>query len=524
LAGLPHTPIFLQKTARKEEAFAMHGMKLTRVLFVLIALFVAPSWQARAEEAKPAAHAKSGGEAASLLPADSVTEHTISLGGQALAYKATAGTLPLFGAKGEVAAKIFYVAYAAEDRAGRPVTFAFNGGPGAAAAFLHLGAIGPRIAPFSENGAEPIRPVRIVDNPDSWLAFTDLVFIDPVGAGYSRASGGEEGERAFWGVEKDAVSIAQFITLYLARTGRDLAPVYLAGESYGGFRAALLADRLLAKGAAVKGAALISPALEFSMLRGDDFQLLPLALELPSLTAAHLEMRNGPNAPLDAVQEAETYARTAYLTHLAAGLKSDPAVVAKLAELTGLDAEKVAKHHGRVPTDVFIRDYERRTDRALSRYDATVSTPAPQPEDHERFDPILDGAVTALRPAAVSYLRQELGFKTDIDYRLLNRSANGHWDFGTKPNRQGFAGSLEDLEKARMRNPALKVFIAHGYTDLVTPYAVSKFLIGQLRPIEGAAPIELRVYRGGHMMYLRPASRAALTADARRVFEERAAP
>ncbi len=310
------------------------------------------------------------------------------------------------------------------------------------------------------------------------------------------------------------------MTLYLTRNGRDLAPVYLAGESYGGFRAALLADRLLAKGVNVKGATLVSPALEFSMLRGDDFQLLPLALALPSLTAAHIEMRDGPKAPLDAVREAEVYARTAYLTHLADGLKEDGAVVAKLAEFTGLDAEKVAKHHGRVPADLFIRDYERRTDRALSRYDATVSVPAPQPEDHERFDPILDGAVTALRPAAVNYLRQELGFRTDAEYRLLNRSASGHWDFGTKPGRQGFAGSLDDLEKARMRNPALKVLIAHGYTDLVTPYAVSKYLIGQLRPIEGAAPIEVRVYRGGHMMYLRSASRAALTGDARRMYEE----
>ena len=172
------------------------------------------------------------------LPADSVTQHTIALGDRQLTYKATAGALPLF-AKGAAAAKIFYVSYALDNVPARPVTFAFNGGPGAAAAFLHMAALGPRVVPFKENGAEPVSPVQLADNADSWLAFTDLVFVDPVGTGYSRATtGGEDAEHAFWGVDKDADSIAEFVNLYLARNGRELAPVYLAGESYGGFRAA----------------------------------------------------------------------------------------------------------------------------------------------------------------------------------------------------------------------------------------------------------------------------------------------
>jgi carboxypeptidase C (cathepsin A) len=230
-------------------------------------------------------------------------------------------------------------------------------------------------------------------------------------------------------------------------------------------------------------------------------------------------MRDGPKAPLDAVREAETFARTAYLVHAVEGLKRDDNIDAKLSEFTGLDASIIAKHHGRVPASLFIREYEKRNDRALSHYDATVSIPVPQPEDHEHFDPILDGAVTALRPATVNYLRQELGFRTDLDYRLLNRNANGHWDFGTKPTRQGYAGALDDLEKARVRNGELKVFIAHGYTDLVTPYAMTKYLVSQLRPIEGAAAIDVRVYRGGHMMYLRPGSRAELNRDVHALFE-----
>jgi carboxypeptidase C (cathepsin A) len=197
-------------------------------LFMAAALLLAvPSY---AEEAKPdVTSAKgTGASPAFELPQDSVTQHTIQLNGKPLAYKATAGTLPVTGAKGEMAAKIFYVSYTADSGSPRPITFAFNGGPGAAAAFLHMGAIGPRIVPFKENGAAPVRPIRITDNPDSWLAFTDLVFIDPVGTGYSRAlAGGVDAEKAFWSIDKDVASIAEAVRLYLLRNGRELAPVYL---------------------------------------------------------------------------------------------------------------------------------------------------------------------------------------------------------------------------------------------------------------------------------------------------------
>jgi carboxypeptidase C (cathepsin A) len=245
---------------------------------------------------------------------------------------------------------------------------------------------------------------------------------------------------------------------------------------------------------------------------------LPLTFALPSLTAANLEMKEGPKAPQDLVHEAESYARTGYLLHLAEGLKRDDAVIAALAKFTGLDPDIIAKQHGRVPTSVFVREYQRKTDRALSVYDATVSVPLPRPPEDMHFDPILDGAVSVLTPATVAYIRQELGFATDLEYRLLNREASGHWDFGIKAGRQGYAGSLDELEKARVRNPALRIFIAHGYTDLVTPYSMSRYLIDQLRPIEGAAPISLHVYRGGHMMYLRPLSQGELSADTQRFY------
>ncbi len=190
--------------------------------------------------------------------------------------------------------------------ASRPISFVFNGGPGAAAAFLHLGALGPKVLNFTEDGAAPAQPLGLSENPDSWLAFTDLVFVDPVGTGYSRVTqGGAEAEKAYYGVDQDADAMAEFVKLYLARTGRELAPVYLVGESYGGFRAVLVARRLLEGGIGVKGAVLVSPALEFSMIRGDAYALLPLALQLPSIAASHLEATAGHDAPLDAVHEAE---------------------------------------------------------------------------------------------------------------------------------------------------------------------------------------------------------------------------
>ena len=454
------------------------------------------------------------------LPADSVTHHVAVIASERVSYTATAGSLPIFGGKGEPAAKIFYVSYVRDAPAGtRPLTFVFNGGPGAAAAFLQLGAIGPRVVNFTESGAAAELPLQLSDNPDSWLSFTDLVFVDPVGTGFSRATAeGEEAEKAFYGIRKDADTMAEFAQLFLTRSDRSLSPVFIAGESYGGFRAVLLARRLLAAGAQVKGAVLISPALEFALIRGDDYTLLPLSLALPSIAAANIELKDGKNASFDGLGEVEAFARTGYLLHLAAGMQQDDGVASLLERYTGLERAVIERHHGRVSASLFLREYRRRHDESLSRYDGSIGAPVPQPSDNEHFDPILDRAVSVLRPAMAQFARTELNFRTDLEYRLLNRDVSSKWDYGTTPNRQGFADALDDLQEARTHNPALKILIAHGYTDLVTPYSISQFLVDQLHPIEGAAPITVRVYRGGHMMYFRPASRHQLEEDARELF------
>jgi carboxypeptidase C (cathepsin A) len=458
------------------------------------------------------------------LPADAKSQHAVEIGGHRVGYTAVAGTLPLFGAKNEVTANIFYTAYVGDQASNRPITFVFNGGPGAASAFLNLGAMGPRAVAFIANGAAALQPVTVVDNPDTWLDFTDLVFVDPVGTGYSRTTADtEEADRAFYAVDKDAEALTSFIRLYLARTGRDLAPVFLAGESYGGFRCILLAERLVSAGVAVRGLTLISPALEFSMLRGDRYALVPLALALPSIAAAHLEMRDGANASLDGLREVEQFSRTGYLIHLASGLQPSAEIDDKLSRYTGLPAKLIERNGSRVTADQFLHEYRESKDRALSFYDATVSVAVPRNEDIN-FDPILDGAVTVLTSAFSQHVRAELGYRTDVQYRLLNRSISGRWDFGTSSTRQGFAGSLDALQKARTQNPSLGVLIIQGYTDLVTPYSVSRFLVDQLPTIEAARPIDFKTYRGGHMMYLRPASRGALHEDTREFYGRFAGP
>lgn len=465
----------------------------------------------------PAKAPPAASELARPVP-DAVTDHAIDAGGRRLEYRATAGTLPLAGDKDEPAAHIFYTAYTLDAASrSRPVTFVFNGGPGAASAFLNLGGLGPRIVPFDTQGSAPIQPVALADNRDTWLPFTDLVFVDPVGTGYSMAVGGKDAAKdKFFGVSKDAEAMSDFARTYLARTGRSLAPVFLVGESYGGFRAAQLAKRLLRGGFDVRGVILVSPALEFSLIRGSDLLLLPLALQLPSIALAHRELTGGGKPGPEVVAELEAFAFGPYLTHLAAGRRDDPAIDAALARFTGLPASDVAHEHGRVTVEHFLSAYRRANDRVLSLYDGSVSVPVPRPAGRHHPDPILDYAVSVLAPAFANYARAELGYATDLPYRLLNHEVSGHWDYDT--GHQGYAGALADLQAARAQRPSLQVMIAAGYTDLVTPYAVSRHLINQLEPIDGAAPVALKLYDGGHMMYLRAASRSALAADARAMY------
>ena len=272
-----------------------------------------------------------------LLPADSVTEHAIDTPRGKLAYTATAGTLAFFDQSGEQSASVFYTAYVLKNGAkNRPLTFVFNGGPGAASAFLHLGLVGPRILDFGPDGRDAAR-ASLRDNPDTWLAFTDLVLIDPVGTGWSRAVKSDDAKH-FWSVNSDADSMAKAVALYVAKNNRADSPKYLFGESYGGFRAAKAARALQRdQGIVVAGIVMLSPLLEGWLTFGDDSSALRAALQLPSLAAAELERRKAFTP--EALAAAEKFAMTDYLVTLAGPqLKGSEASAfyQRVAQTTGL--------------------------------------------------------------------------------------------------------------------------------------------------------------------------------------------
>jgi carboxypeptidase C (cathepsin A) len=460
----------------------------------------------------------SGPGVLTLLPADSVTEHSIDTPAGKLAYTATAGTFALFDQSGERSAAVFYTAFVAKPNdPKRPVTFVFNGGPGAASAFLNLGLVGPRLAAFGPgyDGAN----VRLVDNPDTWLAFTDLVLIDPVGTGWSRPAK-PDGGGDFWGVRRDAESLAKAVALYVAKNGRVSAPKFILGESYGGFRAAKVARALQnSQGIIVSGILMVSPLLEGTFQFGGDRFPLTAALRLPSLVAAELERKG--NFSTAALAQAEHFALTDYLSALAGPpLQGEAAhsFYARVAQMTGLPEDVVARERGFIRDD-FIKSLRAGDHKIVSQYDATfaVDDPNPESESAQGPDPFLDGFIRAYGSAFVAYARDELGFKTEMTYTLLAPDISGKWDWHDGGGR-GQASASEDLRELLALVPSFRLMIAQGYSDMVTPYADSRYVLNHIPASVDGERAELRLYRGGHMFYVDAPSRKAFTADARTMY------
>jgi carboxypeptidase C (cathepsin A) len=503
-------------------------LDLQRATIALAIALLTTAATAQEHNGRPAAdrpaHGEQGRQEAAgpgvlaLLPGDSVTEHSIDLPAGKLSYTATAGTFSLFDQSGERSAAIFYTAYVAKPYdSGRPLTFVFNGGPGAGSAFLNLGLVGPRAAAFGKgyDGAS----VHLVDNPDTWLAFTDLVLIDPVGTGWSRPSKPDSGS-AFWGVHRDAESMAKVIALYVAKNGRVSSPKYILGESYGGFRAAKVARALQNnQGIVARGIVMVSPMLEGHFQFGGDRFALGAALELPSLAAAELERKG--NFSTAALAQAEHFALTDYLSALAGPqLRGDAAraFYARVAQITGLPEDVIARSRGFIH-DAYVKDLHLKDQKIVSHYDATfaVDDPNPESESSRGPDPFLDGFIRAYGGAFAVYARDELGFKTDMTYNLLASEVSGKWDW------EGSGGhtppsAAEDLRDLLAFTPSFRLMIAHGYSDMVTPYAVSGYVLNHLPASVEGERAELRLYRGGHMFYVDPQSRKAFTADARTMY------
>lgn len=464
--------------------------------------------------------------ASAALPAKVETRHTITLDGHKLEFRAIAESLPVTNANGAVTASVFTVSYLAAAAAGepRPVSFVFDGGPGAASVFLHLGALGPRILETPETGAAPAPPVRLADNPSSWLRFTDLVFVDPVGTGFSEATGkGDNPDRPFFNVAADLRSLDAVVRLWLTRQRRWNSPVWLVGESYGGFRAAAMAASLERhEGVRVSGLVLVSPALDLSVLHQSVPDLIAPALELPSYAASAAALAGKvPGAQGEAA--VERFALSDYLAGLA-GLKGVPApgdaFVARLAHMIGLSPETVARYRARVPQRVFAREILRSKGEEVSLYDATVTVPAPG-EGGGPGDPVLGPAVAAFTAAFGIYAPEHLGYRTEKPYRVLPREISRQWNWDAAQEGEGGLGlALSSLQGFLQRHPQTKVLIANGRYDLVTPYLGSRWFVDQLAiPAAQRGRISFEVYDGGHMMYMRPSVRAAFARDAARLYK-----
>ncbi len=477
---------------------------LPRMLLVLLLFFALPVAAAMPDE-----------------PAPSVTHHQFAVTGQSVAFTATAATLALTNDKDERQAGIFYVAYTRDganpDR--RPITFVFNGGPGSSSTYLHLGALGPRIVPFGPDGQMPDAAAKLVDNPDHWLDLTDLVFVDPIGTGYSRAVG--DGKR-FWGVSEDLESLASFIDRYLTAAGRRTSPKYLAGESYGGFRAASLPQVLADDHSiAIAGVFLISPVIEFSLIGNDDLALLPDVLRLPSYAAVHLE-QSGTLKPA-ALAEVERFAMGPYLTALAATPRDEAALRAiypEVARFTGVPEAVIAQRAGRVPLGLFVKEARRPDKLLISRYDGSAAAPDPYPESNRtRGDALFDGLRSVLASAMTGYQADSLGVRTDLPYHMQNSQVVRRWNWRSGvEGRGGYAGAADSLREVLAENKSFKVAIAHGMTDLVTPYMTSRYVIGHMPATLTDGRVTMSLHAGGHMMYLRAMSRAGLHEDAAKLY------
>lgn len=457
------------------------------------------------------------------LPPDVTTDHVLELSGRSLRFKATAGSLPLVDQNGAVQAEIAYVAYRLEgqDATNRPVTFAVNGGPGASSAYLHLLVAGPWRLPLEQKAISPSASPLIAPNEQTWLDFTDLVFIDPVGAGYSRAATPEKA-REYYSVETDISALSAVVARWLRENDRMASPKFFLGESYGGFRGPLLAETLATEtGIGLSGMVLVSPVFDFGWLSEPRWKPMAFVASLPSVVAAMRE-RKGAVTRQD-LADAEDYAAGDYLVDLLRGPNIGAAVdrmVERLAALTGLDPAFIRSRGARLDAGSLRRELGRDGARVASAYDTDLSSFDPDPTSPrtEAEDAGLDSMRSALSSSAVDLLWRRLGWRVpNARYELLNGQVGGAWRFGggRRP-----AESFSELRRSLARDAKLRILVAHGLTDLVTPYFASELLLRQIPTFGDERRIDLAAYPGGHMFYTRDASRIAFREAARSLYEK----
>ena len=463
----------------------------------------------------------------------SQTAHTIVINGETITYTATAGRLVLKAEdekEGEKPkASIFFVAYTrdrgpdvdeATHAAARPITFSFNGGPGSSSVWLHLGLLGPRRVVLEEDGRPVPPPYRLVDNAFSLLDKTDLVFIDPVTTGFSRAVPGEA-DKQFHGFKADIESVGDFIRLYVSRNHRWASPRYLIGESYGTTRAAGLSGYLQERhGLYLNGIMLVSVVLNFMTVRFAPGNDLPYLLFLPTYAAtAHYHGRLGPDAPGDLptlLAEVEAFTMNEYALALLRGdalpTEERAAIAARLARYTGLSADYIERTNLRIDIHRFVKELLRDRRRTVGRLDSRYTgIDRDAAGEYHEFDPsyaLIQGPYTGLLN---DYIRRELRFESDLPYEILSDRVHP-WSFDEHQN--SYVNVGETLRQAMSMNPHLRVFVANGYYDLATPYLATRYTFDHLALDESLrGNVSMAHYEAGHMMYIHDLSLAQLRDD-----------
>lgn len=451
------------------------------------------------------------------FPADASVKQVTHVAGKTLNYTATVGSLPVRDDKVKKIAEVVFTAYVLDgphDPA-RPVTFAFNGGPGASSVYLNMGAIGPKRIQFGAEGDSPSDPVKLIDNPGTWLDFTDLVFIDPVGTGYSRSlEDADKTKKDFYEVKPDIAYLSRIVFDWLVKNGRMASPKYVVGESYGGYRAPAIAHYLQSEmGVGASGVVMVSPFLDARTQSFEDISPLPYIVDLPSMAAANYE-RQGKPLNDQTLAEVEAYASGPFAVDLMKGY-TDPAalqsVIDHVTRYTGLDPALVKQMGGRVDPQTFLRELYRSQGKLASVYDSNVTSwdPYPWSQQQRAQDPILAAIIAPTTSAAVDFITRTVGWKVDARYNALSDAVNRDWE----KNWFQDVESVSDLRQAVAADPKMRVLIAHGYDDLSCPFFASRLIVDQMPPAMIAGRLKLAIYPGGHMFYSRLDSQAAFRHD-----------
>ncbi|MDQ3542045.1 MAG: peptidase S10 [Chloroflexota bacterium] len=459
------------------------------------------------------------------LPDPIVRHHQVSVGGRVLSYTTTAGMLPVRDDKpdgeGTVEANLFFTAYTLDDVPDdrrRPLTFTFNGGPGSASVWLHLGGLAPKRVEMLDDGAMPRPPFSLVANEFTWLPTTDMVFIDPVDTGYSRATSDDFAKKAK-DVKGDIASVGEFIRLFLTRSGRWTSPLFLAGESYGTYRSAGLAGYLIDKGIAFNGIILISSILNMQTARFATGNDLPFALFLPTYAATawyhgKVTSKRGWRDIRAFLDEVEAWVESDYVPALSAGDRLDRAtregILDGLERYTGLDRAYLDLANLRIHIQAFCKELLRTEGRTAGRLDSRFKG---QDKSGVSQYPDYDPSMSAIRPPFTSvinnYIRRELGYESDREYHIL-RGLDWNWGDAV----EGYADTSDAMQAAFARNPYMHLFVASGYYDLATPYYATLYTVNHMALDQAAHErIRMEEYPVGHMVYLEQGALAKLERD-----------